>query len=339
MQQIIQVPTTSIDANPFRLLAVYPYVETKVASLVRSIADVGLWPSVIARRSGDRYQIAFGHHRIEAARQAKLDEVALIIEDLSDKQMLEYMGRENMEDFNAEFLVMLESWEAATAYVSSPDPAKIPQEADIAKLLGWTRVDPKAKDLHRPNHTAQACANASKLLADSYLTRKDLRGLSVQSVLDLCGRVIAHHQQIERMAKKTNRPAKEVAAAKRESGKAGVRVAKDVRAGRVAPKEIRGQVDVEAYRHAREAKKENPLFSMFGNSLIESIRKMASTDSAAEKFEEIKKSLALLTLDEDIEIVKRIAFECGSAAERFGKWQKAFADPKRKVVNLKEIAS
>jgi hypothetical protein len=335
MQQIIQVPTTSIDANPFRLLAVYPYVETKVASLVRSIADVGLWPSVIARRSGDRFQIAFGHHRIEAARQAKLDEISLIVKELSDQEMLEYMGRENMEDFNAEFLVMLESWEAGASFL--PRQARQNVEAiDIAKLLGWTQQN---KGQTVCNHTARACENAATLIAGSYITRKDLRGLSVQSVLDLCGRVIAHHQQIERMAKKTNRPAKEVAAAKRESGKAGVRVAKDVRAGRVAPKEIRGQVDVEAYRHAREAKKENPLFSMFGNSLIESIRKMASTDSAAEKFEEIKKSLALLTLDEDIDIVKRIAFECGSAAERFGKWQKAFADPKRKVVNLKEIAS
>jgi len=339
MQEIIQVPITSIDSNPFRLLAVYPYVDSKVAALVRSIEDVGLWPSVIARRSGDRFQIAFGHHRIEAARQAKLAEVSLIIEELSDQQMLQYMGRENMEDFNAEFLVMLESWEAAVAFVS--DPAAPPGNLEViavASLLGWTSLDATSKADKRSNHTARACADASALLAGSYITRQDLRGLSVQSVLDLCGRVVAHHQQLDRMAKKTNRPAKEVAAAKRDSGKAGVRVAKGVRAGSIAPRDIRGQVDVEAYRHAREAKKESPLFSMFGNGLVESIRKIGSKDATAEKFEEIKKSLGMLTLDEDIEIVKRIAFECGNAAERFGKWQTTFsADREPKLGEFQRV--
>jgi ParB family transcriptional regulator, chromosome partitioning protein len=335
MTEIIQASITSIDANPFRLLAVYPYVDTKVASLVRSIEDVGLWPSVIARRSGDRFQIAFGHHRIEAARQAKLGDVPLIIEELNDQQMLQYMGRENMEDFNAEFLVMLESWEAAVSFTGQA--GEKPQAIAVARLLGWT--GPHKRDGDAANDTAMACSHASQLISGGYIHRKDLRGLTVKSVRELCGRVVAQHDQIERIAKKTNRPVKEVTAAKRESGKAGARVAKGVRAGSVAPRDIRGQVDVEAYRHAREAKKQTPLFSMFGNGLVESIRKIASKESIGEKFDEVKKSLGLLTLDDDIEIVKRIALECGNASERFAKWQTAFANPKRKVVSLKEISA
>ena len=37
----------------------------------------------------------------------------MVVRDLDDKQMLQFMGRENGEDYNADFLVMLEIWEAA----------------------------------------------------------------------------------------------------------------------------------------------------------------------------------------------------------------------------------
>jgi hypothetical protein len=78
--------------------------------------------------------------------------------------------------------------------------------------------------------------------------------------------------------------------------------------------------------------------SMFGASLAGSIAKIAESDAIGEKLAKIKQSLDVLTFDEDIEIVKRVAFECGQAAERFEKWQTAFSDPKRKVINLKEVA-
>jgi hypothetical protein len=142
----------------------------------------GLWPGVIARRAGNRFQIAFGHHRIEAARQAKLKEVSLIVHELSDEQMLQYMGRENMEDYAAEFPVMLESWEAATEFLRRA--AQKAQDLDVAVLLGWTR----SADGHgvRMTDTALACANASRLIEGGYMARKDLRGLPVRAVRMNC---------------------------------------------------------------------------------------------------------------------------------------------------------
>jgi hypothetical protein len=41
------------------------------------------------------------------ARSRKLTTVPLIIRDLTDEEMVGFMGRENMEDFNSDFLVML----------------------------------------------------------------------------------------------------------------------------------------------------------------------------------------------------------------------------------------
>ena len=35
--------------------------------------------------------------------------------------MLQFMGRENGEDYNADFLVMLETWEAATRSIADRD--------------------------------------------------------------------------------------------------------------------------------------------------------------------------------------------------------------------------
>jgi hypothetical protein len=51
------------------------------------------------------------------------------------------MGRENGEDYGAEFLVMLNTWEAALQFISAEFPADRPgkpQAIEIARLLGWT---------------------------------------------------------------------------------------------------------------------------------------------------------------------------------------------------------
>jgi ParB/Sulfiredoxin domain len=105
--EIRTVPIGVIDPNPHRDLKTYPWIESKVGQLRRSIAEVGFWAGVIARPHGNRYQMAFGHRRLEAARRNELKEVPLIVQPLTDLQMLQFMGRENGEDYSAEFLVML----------------------------------------------------------------------------------------------------------------------------------------------------------------------------------------------------------------------------------------
>ena len=136
--QLVSIPLAALDSNPYRDLATYPFVELKVNALKRSIKTVGLWEGVIARKVGDRYQTAFGHHRIEAARRSGLTEAIIILRDLDDKAMLQFMGRENMADYNADFLTMLQTWDAAVAFWPSKD-GQAYQPIDIANLLGWTQ--------------------------------------------------------------------------------------------------------------------------------------------------------------------------------------------------------
>jgi hypothetical protein len=59
--------------------------------------------------------------------------------DLSDKQMLQFMGRENGEDYNSDFVIMLNTWDGAAAYFRAIS-RKSAQPIEIARLLGWVRL-------------------------------------------------------------------------------------------------------------------------------------------------------------------------------------------------------
>lgn len=55
--------------NPFRDIANYRLSADKVASLRASIHSTGFWPGVLIREDAGEYQLLFGHHRLEAAKQ------------------------------------------------------------------------------------------------------------------------------------------------------------------------------------------------------------------------------------------------------------------------------
>jgi ParB-like chromosome segregation protein Spo0J len=62
---------------------------------VASIGRHGFWRGIRARKVDDAYQLAMGHHRIEAARRAKLKEVDIDVQSMSDDEMIRLMTTEN----------------------------------------------------------------------------------------------------------------------------------------------------------------------------------------------------------------------------------------------------
>src|ERR1035437_7114358 len=173
MAELLTISLANVDSNPLRRLDAYPYSPPKIEALRQSVRDVGLWEGVIGRRHGNHVQIAFGHPRIEAARQELGNEakISLILRDLDDKQMLQFMGRENLEDYNADFLVMLETWESAVNYLRDHDHENI-DPLDIARVIGWVR---KEKDnSFRCAPVALACDHALTLLNGKYIKHDDL---------------------------------------------------------------------------------------------------------------------------------------------------------------------
>lgn len=318
MSELIQVEMSRIDPNPYRMLDKYPFIERKLDAIGRSIRDVGLWESLIARPVGNRFQLAFHHHTWEAARRALLTSVALIVRDLTDEQMVQLMGRENLEDFNAEFPIMLETWEAATKF--SALARTDVQAVDIARLLGWTEVH-TVRGVDQMNATARACNAALKLIIGGHMQQADFEGLSVKAAEELAERVISRVEMIERLGEKGGRPAREIAADKRHVANAARSVARDYREGTIAKSNIRQEIDYRAVKTATEKQKASPLFAAFAKEVADSIHRMLVDDRAAEKLTEMERALHLVTLEEDRLALRRIDFALAEHELTTGKWR------------------
>jgi chromosome segregation ATPase len=131
----MKIALKDIKPNPYRNLERYPLDQPHVDELVASIkaTEAGFWDNVLVRKVGDKYELAYGHHRLEAAKQAGLKEADFIVKKLSDEEMLKIMYLENKQDrVRKPFISLMESVEAAvkaiaqgTILVSIPNEAKI----------------------------------------------------------------------------------------------------------------------------------------------------------------------------------------------------------------------
>lgn len=315
MAHIQTIDIEQVDANPFRRLREYPYVERKVEALMRSINDVGLWEGVIGRAVGNRVQIAFGHHRVEAARRSGLQQIDVIVRDLDDDEMLGFMGRENMEDYNSDFLTMLETWEAAVEF-SSMDERSI-QPVEIARLLGW--VQDRAydgTDKKQMNRTAEACNSAHALIKGGYVSRSDLHDMTVRDAREILTRASANMKRLDSIGKLSKRPAKETEAAKQQVAKAIRTTADQARDGSVAKRDLRGALDTNTYIHAKEAKVKSPLFAEFGTALCDRIAQICSGDKIDERTAAMLEAIYAIESDEDLRVAGRAVFEMAEAASR-----------------------
>jgi len=321
-----------VDANPFRRLREYPYVERKVEALMRSIKDVGLWEGVIGRAVGNRVQISFGHHRVEAARRSGLQQINVIVRDLDDDQMLGFMGRENMEDYNSDFLTMLETWDAAVDHLTSRD-VNGAQVIEIASLLGWTQ--PRTGGGVQMNRVAEACNSAHALIAGGYVSRSDLHDMTVNDAREILTRASANMKRLDEIGRVNKRPAVEIEASKQQIAKAIKTTADQAREGTVAKRDLRGALDTNTYIHAKEAKVKTPLFAEFGKVLAARIEGMLATDVNAEKLAEMVKVLGIIDTDEDKQIVDRVKFYLGQLSDRADKW--ALRLTQEKVVPFKAV--
>jgi len=330
---IENVNIADVDANPFRRLGDYPYVQRKIDALIKSISDVGLWEGVIARRSNNRVQIAFGHHRVEAARQSGLTEISMIIRDLDDDQMLGFMGRENMEDYNADFLTMLETWEAAVGHNVTSRDVSHGQVIDTAKLLGWTQNRTGGGD--QMNRTAEACNSAHALIEGGYVKRGDLHDMTVNDAREILTRASANMKRLDAMGKQGGRPLAEIEKAKEQVAKAIKATADEARDGSVSKRDLRGRLDSNTYRAAQQAKVKSPLFAEFGKTIASRIEAMLNSDVNSDKLAEMIGVLDILEAEEDFAIIARVKYALGELSDRALRWDRKLIA--NKVVPLTAI--
>jgi ParB-like nuclease domain len=87
-----------IDPNPNRDFTLYPFDEGHITGLQSSIEEEGFWLGLQVRPSPvkkGRYELAFGHHRLEAAKRAGLKHIMAEILPLTDDEMARRMIVEN----------------------------------------------------------------------------------------------------------------------------------------------------------------------------------------------------------------------------------------------------
>ena len=116
---IKSVPLSKIKDSPWRNKKRNPIDQTRVDAIEESIDTTEFWSGVYGREMEDgTVQIAFGHHRVEAAKQAGLKEITVEIQPFTNGEMLIRMSRENLR---GDLLGTLEVVEAAVKAFDSGD--------------------------------------------------------------------------------------------------------------------------------------------------------------------------------------------------------------------------
>ena len=339
-----RVSLTSIDANPWRNLDVYPWREEKLAALQESIRSTGFWEGVICRKVGRRYECAFGHHRLEAAKRVlgNSAKVPIVVKDLDDGDMLALMGRENQESYNADFLIMFEAWDAAVDHLS--ELTQVPeyelQVTDVAKFLGWVRLQKQRTGKPRlaATYTAEACAKVRQLLDEKHMDLDEFNGMTVDESHRLASATLANLRSMERIGKRELAPPKIVEQAKKTVISAAKKTAKDIKAKAVAPKAISHTVSSRTSEHL--VRKGYPEFTEAAARTCRTISGWLNNDVVSEQINAFIKAAPLLETDEQFQLLDRLVFELKAGAKRHESWakrvEKVRARPKgAKVVKLK----
>ena len=95
------LPVDMILANPTQPRTVFD--PGKIEELAQSIRANGIIQPLIVRKLGDKYELIAGERRLRAARQAMLESVPVVVQDLAQDRILEVALIENIqrEDLNA----------------------------------------------------------------------------------------------------------------------------------------------------------------------------------------------------------------------------------------------
>jgi len=95
VEEVLQVPVDQIDPNPLQSRTVFK--AERLQELAQSIQANGVIQPLVTRLRGGRYQLVAGERRWRASKLAGLAKVPVIVQELSDEQLLEVMLIENIQ--------------------------------------------------------------------------------------------------------------------------------------------------------------------------------------------------------------------------------------------------
>ena len=126
----MKIKLSKLLPNPYRDIGNYPIVEDRVAKLKGSILHTEFWGGLVCRKYPKRkgyYQIAFGHHRIEALKELKYTEIPIKVLGYSNAQMLQAMAEENREIGQHDIKIMTQTVEQVKKFL----------DAELSKYKTW----------------------------------------------------------------------------------------------------------------------------------------------------------------------------------------------------------
>ena len=130
----MEIKIKDLKPNPYRDLDNYPINREKIETLKASIEQTGFWDNILARKSNNDIQIAYGHHRLIALRELlKLDSIINIpVKDLPDSVMIQVMANENMDEWKVSPAVIDETVRVAKQFLEK-HPEEIKTKNPIHK--------------------------------------------------------------------------------------------------------------------------------------------------------------------------------------------------------------
>jgi ParB family chromosome partitioning protein len=93
--EVLQVPIERIDPNPLQSRTIFH--QERLQELCESIKAHGVIQPLVVRRKGDRYQLVAGERRWRAAKLAQQPAVPVVVQDISDSELLEITLIENIQ--------------------------------------------------------------------------------------------------------------------------------------------------------------------------------------------------------------------------------------------------
>jgi len=120
------VPLHKVKDSPFRNKKRNPIDTDKVKHIAESVTATDFWKGIQGREVDGLVEVAFGHHRIDAARLLGMKEIPIEVLALSDAEMLQRMTRENLRGDLTAALEVVEATVKAYADglidIGNPDP-------------------------------------------------------------------------------------------------------------------------------------------------------------------------------------------------------------------------
>ena len=123
-----------IEPNPYRNLKKFPIDEGRVEELKASIKRTKFWGGLVCREhptKKGKYQLAFGHHRLQAITNLGAKEISIKVLQYTDAQMLQAMADENRNTSGNQIDMILNVVEQVKKYL----------DKELAKYDTWKSAD------------------------------------------------------------------------------------------------------------------------------------------------------------------------------------------------------